>query len=61
MAPPYTEDIKSQLGGLFVWKKSGYSPLTQQVNDGVKYFTGKFISKTRNDLTAAEFHFGKAD
>lgn len=34
--------------------------LEHQVNDGIKYFTDKFISKTRNDLTATEFRFGKA-
>lgn len=34
--------------------------LEHQVNDGIKYFTDKFIPKTRNDLTATELRFGKA-
>lgn len=35
--------------------------LEQQVRDGINYFTHKFISGTRNDLTAAEFRFSKAN
>lgn len=34
--------------------------LEEQVAAGIKYFTEKFISATRNDLTAAEYRFGKA-
>lgn len=35
--------------------------LEQQVKEGITYFTEKFISAKRNDLTAAEYRFGKAD
>ena len=34
--------------------------LEQQVEAGITYFTEKFISAKRNDLTAAEYRFGKA-
>ncbi|KAF0468979.1 IS3 family transposase [Pediococcus acidilactici] len=35
--------------------------LKQQVKEGITYFTEKFISAKRNDLTAAEYRFGKAN
>lgn len=34
--------------------------LKKQVTEGIYYFTHKFISAKRNDLTAAEFRYGKA-
>ena len=35
--------------------------LEGQVREGITYFTEKFISAKRNDLTAAEYRFGKAN
>lgn len=35
--------------------------LEQQVKEGITYFTEKFISAKRNDLTAAKYRFGKAN
>ena len=35
--------------------------LEEQVREGITYFTEKFISAKRNDLTAAEYRFGKAN
>lgn len=33
--------------------------LEEQVAAGIDYFTSKFISSKRNDLTATEFRYGK--
>ncbi|MFR0583294.1 IS3 family transposase, partial [Limosilactobacillus mucosae] len=35
--------------------------LEGQVREGITYFTEKLISAKRNDLTAAEYRFGKAN
>ncbi|MCT3450532.1 MAG: IS3 family transposase, partial [Limosilactobacillus fermentum] len=35
--------------------------LEQLVTEGIDYFTHSFISGKRNDLTAAEYRFGKAN
>ena len=41
-------------------KAQTLTELEQQVETGITYFTEEFISAKRNDLTAAEYHFGKA-
>ncbi|MQB66451.1 IS3 family transposase, partial [Lactobacillus reuteri] len=41
-------------------KAQTLTELEQQVETGITYFTEEFISAKRNDLTAAEYRFGKA-
>ncbi|MCQ2007328.1 hypothetical protein P8770_02935 [Limosilactobacillus fermentum] len=36
-----------------------FEDLEQLVTEGIDYFTHSFISGKRNDLTAAEYRFGK--
>ena len=38
-----------------------FEDLEQLVTEGIDYFTHSFISGKRNDLTAAEYRFGKAN
>ncbi|MEM0513059.1 IS3 family transposase, partial [Limosilactobacillus fermentum] len=38
-----------------------FEDLEQLVTEGIDYFTNSFISGKRNDLTAAEYRFGKAN
>ena len=38
-----------------------FEDLEQLVTEGIDYFTHSFISGKRNDLTAAEYRFDKAN
>ncbi len=38
-----------------------FEDLEQLVTEGIDYYTHSFISGKRNDLTAAEYRFGKAN
>ncbi|MEK1482505.1 IS3 family transposase, partial [Limosilactobacillus fermentum] len=38
-----------------------FEDLEQLVTEGIDYFTHSFISGKRNDLTAAEYRFSKAN
>lgn len=42
-------------------KAQSLNELEQQVREGIDYFKNKFISGKRNDLTATEYRFGKAN
>lgn len=42
-------------------KINSLEELQEQVRQGINYFKNKFISSKRNDLTATEFRFGKAN
>ena len=45
-----------------VLRATSTSPIPAQLmTEGIDYFTRSFISGKRNDLTAAEYRFGKAN